>query len=120
MPKSALVILAEGFEDIEAVAPIDVLTRAGIAVTVAGITPGPVKAAYGTTILPTCDFDKARTSEYDALVFPGAVGNAEALAADFRVVELIRRYNTLGKLVAAICASPSHVLGEAAGILKGK
>ena len=50
MTKSALVVIAEGFEDIEAVAPVDVMTCAGIAVTVAGIRPGSVKAAHGTTV----------------------------------------------------------------------
>jgi len=120
MIKSALVVVAEGFEDIEAVAPVDLMTRAGIAVTVAGIRPGSVKAAYGTTIVPDCDVNQLQDSAFDAVVFPGAVQNAESLAGDPQIVALVRQYNSSGKLVAAICASPSHLLGEAAGILKGK
>ena len=120
MSTSALVVFAEGFEDIEAVAPIDVMTRAGIAVTIAGIKPGPVKGAYGTTMVPTTDLSQVHSKDFDAVIFPGAVQNAESLAADERVIALVRRLYSTGKLVAGICAAPSHVLGEAAGILKGK
>jgi protein deglycase len=116
--KEALLILAEGFEEIEAVAPIDVLTRAGVHVTVAGVVDGPIKAAYGTTILPTIPL-AAAFDEYDAIIFPGGRRNAQSLAADHRAVAMARAHAAAGKLVAAICAAPSHVLGEAAGLLNG-
>lgn len=114
-----LMVLAEGFEDVEAIAPIDVLTRADVEVTVAGLIPGPVKAAYGTTILPNTSIDQV-TGLYDGIIFPGGRKNAQALAAHPGVVRLAREHYGAGKLVAAICAAPSHVLGEAAGLLKGK
>jgi 4-methyl-5(b-hydroxyethyl)-thiazole monophosphate biosynthesis len=120
MKKTMLVVLAEGFEDIEAIAPIDVLTRAGCEVTVAGLVDGPVKAAYGTTILPQTTLEKVGDSLYDGIFFPGGRKNAQALAADKRAIQLARRHYEAGKLVSAICAAPSHVLGEAAGLLKGK
>jgi 4-methyl-5(b-hydroxyethyl)-thiazole monophosphate biosynthesis len=116
--KEALLILAEGFEEIEAVAPIDVLTRAGVHVTVAGLVDGPVRAAYGTTIMPDIPLSAA-FDEYDAVIFPGGRKNAQSLAADRRAVAMARTHAASGKLVAAICAAPSHVLGEAAGLLKG-
>ncbi len=119
MAKRVLLMLAEGFEDIEAIAPIDVLTRCGVEVTVASLRPGPVPAAYGTTIMPDTEISKTDRGLYDGIIMPGGTKNAVALAADTRVIELVRRHNDAARLVGAICASPSHVLGEAAGILKG-
>lgn len=120
MAKTALMVLTDGFEEIEAIAPIDVLTRAGVTVTIAGLSPGPVKAAYGSTILPTTHLSEVENQSFDGLIFPGGRVNAQGLAGDRRVVTIIRRHHKAGKLIAAICAAPSHVLGEAAGILKGK
>ena len=117
--KRALTVLAEGFEDIEAIAAIDVLTRAGVTVTVAALAAGPVKSAYGITLLPETVVSES-TSLYDAVIFPGGRKNAEMLAADKRVLAVARRHCESGKLVAAICAAPSHVLAEGAGILIGK
>lgn len=119
MPRKVLICLADGFEDIEAIAPIDVLTRCGFEVTVASLASGPVRAAYGTIIIPTTTLDEVH-GMYDAIVFPGGGRNAKALAADNSVVKLVQEHFRSGKLVAAICASPSHLLGEAAGILRGK
>jgi 4-methyl-5(b-hydroxyethyl)-thiazole monophosphate biosynthesis len=120
MSKRALVVLTDGFEDIEAIAPIDVLTRAGVVVTVAGLRPGAVKAAYGTSILPNAQIDDVRGQSFDAVIFPGGRVNAQGLASDQRVVELVRAQHKADRLVAAICAAPSHLLGEAAGILQGR
>ena len=119
MKKTALVVLTKGFEDVEAVAPIDVLTRAGVEVTIASLYPGPVAAAYGSTLVPQTTVDKVNAL-FDAIVIPGGMANAEALAANRDVIELIIRHHAAGKLVAAICASSALVLGEAAGLLKGK
>jgi 4-methyl-5(b-hydroxyethyl)-thiazole monophosphate biosynthesis len=111
--------MAEGFEDIEAVSAIDVLTRAGVDVTIAGLNEGPVKGAYGTAIVPHTSIDRI-AGTYDCIILPGGRRNAESLAAHPRVIELVRHHNDAGKIVAAICAAPSHVLAEAAGILKDK
>ncbi len=117
--KTALVVLSAGFEDIEAVAPIDILTRSGVKVTIAAINPGQVAAAYGSILVPHTTLDTIHDL-CDAVVLPGGLANAETLAASRRLVDLVKQHHTAGKLVAAICASPALVLGEAAGLLKGK
>ena len=119
MGKRALVVLAEGFEDIEAVAPIDVLTRVGVEVTVASLKPGEVRAAYGSKLVPDTTLAEVSDS-FDAVICPGGKANARALADSEQLRELIVNYFDSGKLVAAICAAPSHVLGESAQILKDK
>ena len=111
--------MADGFEDIEAVAPIDVLTRAGVKVTIAGLEKGQIKAAYGSTIVPDIDVDSV-DGIYDAIIFPGGRKNAESLAKHPKVIELARQHYKGGKLVAAICAAPSHVLAEAGALLVDK
>ena len=120
MTKRVLMVLAEGFEDIEAIAPVDVLNRIGVEVTIASLTMGPVKAAYGTTIVPHKSIDQIGDVLYDGIIFPGGRKNAQALADHPRVRELTLRHHQAGKMVAAICAAPSHVLGEACDILRGK
>lgn len=119
MTKRVLMVLSDGFEDIEAVAPLDVLTRCGVVVTVTSLVPGPVKAAYGTTIVPDATVSSIDDTLFDGLIMPGGTKNARALAADRRIIDLVCGHHTAGCLVGAICASPSHVLGEAAGILDG-
>ncbi|MCC6962439.1 MAG: DJ-1/PfpI family protein [candidate division Zixibacteria bacterium] len=119
MEKTALLVMADGFEDIEAVAPIDVLTRAGVKVTIAALRPGAVHAAYGTTVMPHKTVDQI-TGLFDAIIFPGGRMNAESLAHSDKVIELAKQHFQAKKIVAAICAAPSHVLGEGAGLLRGK
>lgn len=119
MKKRVLVVLAEGFEDVEAIAPIDVLNRVGVEVTVAGLKAGPVNAAYGNTIVPDTSVTDVADELYDGIVLPGGVYNANSLAGSPEVLALVRRHYEAKKLVAAICASPGTVLGEAAGVLKG-
>ena len=118
MAKRALVVCSDGCEDIETVAPIDILTRAGVEVTIASLTPGPAKAAYGNVIGTHTTLDQV-TGEYDAIVLPGGGKNASNLAADRRLVEMIKTQHKNGRLVAALCASPGTVLAQAAGILHG-
>jgi protein deglycase len=118
MKKKILVILTDGFEDMEAVAPIDILNRAGVEVTIASLVDGPVKAAYGTTIIPHTTLDKAGVN-FDGVVLPGGVKNAQSLAGSADVVRMVTKFQASGKLVAAICASPALVLAEKTDMLRG-
>jgi protein deglycase len=120
MSKTALVILTDNFEEIEAVTPIDILRRAEVAVTVASRTGSPsVKGRSGITIVADCLLDDALADgkAYDLLVLPGGPGHV-ALRKDERVLNLVRKQVESGKLIGAICAAPT-VLKDA-GVLKGR
>lgn len=119
MPKTALVILADGFEDIEAATPIDLLSRAGIQVTVVGLTSTHVKAAKSglTIIVPTTL--SAVHDNFDALILPGGMPGAENLANSPDLMGRIRLMNQQKKIIAAICAAPALVLSKA-GVLQDK
>jgi protein deglycase len=118
MKKKALVVLAEGFEEIEAVLPVDVLRRAEIDVTVAGLTGISVTGAHGLTIEADMLFDEYMGIP-DAIILPGGMPGAENLAGSPRLRALILSVDSGKKLVAAICASPALVLGPA-GVLKNR
>lgn len=115
---AVLVPLAPGFEDLEAVTVIDLLRRAQIDVTVAGLAPGPVKGSRGTVIQPDTSLDAALQRDYDILVLPGGQPGANNLEADPRILDLLRRMAAQHKFTAAICAAPKVL--AAAGVLEGK
>ena len=81
--KSALVLLAEGAEEMEFVISADVLRRAGISVTVAGVNGNsPVKCSREIVICPDAGLDDAlKKGPYDVVVLPGGLGGAKAFAA---------------------------------------
>lgn len=116
-PERILVPLAEGFEEIEAVTIVDVLRRAGLAVVVAGLAPGPVTGSHGIPIVPDAHLDALELGSITLLVCPGGQPGTRNLAADARVLELARRLHAQGRRVAAICAAP--LVLHAAGILRG-
>ena len=114
----AVVVLAEGFEEIEAVTPVDVLRRAGVDVVVAGLGRKKVTGSHGITL--TADIRvKEIPDDIDALILPGGLPGAENLAACDALTTLIQTMNANGKIVAAICASPAYVLAPA-GVLDGR
>ncbi|ODV00425.1 MAG: 4-methyl-5(B-hydroxyethyl)-thiazole monophosphate biosynthesis protein [Thiobacillus sp. SCN 63-57] len=113
-----LVPLAEGCEEIEAVTIIDLLRRAGIEVTTAGLRPGIVKASRGVQLVPDLTLDVALQDDYDMVVLPGGMPGAAHLKEDARILDLLKKMATAGKYTAAICAAPM-VLAEA-GVLNGK
>jgi 4-methyl-5(b-hydroxyethyl)-thiazole monophosphate biosynthesis len=117
MPK-VVILLAEGFEEVEAVAIIDVLRRAEIEVTSAGLHEGPVTSARKIIVLPDTVIDKIRTEDFDMVVLPGGQPGADNLNNDARVRTLLSEFHKKGKLTGAICAAP-YVLANA-GILEGK
>lgn len=115
---NVLVPLAEGCEELEAVTIIDLLRRAGIHVTVAGLEAGPVKASHGVVIQPDTTLDKALQQDYDMVVLPGGGPGSDRLDADGRVRDLLIKMANSEKFTAAICAAPKVLL--TAGILEGK
>ena len=119
MPSGAriLVPLAEGFEEIEAVTIVDVLRRAGLDVTVAGLSPGPVRGGHGIPIVPDAALDELELGRFDVLVCPGGQPGTRNLMADERVLALAREMHGRGRLTAAICAAP--LVLHKAGILRG-
>ncbi len=118
MRKRALIILANGFEEIEAVTAIDILRRADIEVITAGISDIKVQGSHGITLIA----DKKLTAikgDFDACVLPGGMPGAKNLASSEKVNSIIKQMNKNGKIIAAICASPAIVLAPL-GILQNK
>lgn len=113
-----LVPLAEGFEEIEAVTIIDVLRRAGLDVTVAGLEPGPVTGSHGIPLTPDANLGDVDTSAFTMIVLPGGMAGTGRLMRDERVLSLVRRLHSQGQRTAAICAAPLvlHAAGVVAGV----
>ncbi len=113
-----VILLADGFEELEAVAIIDVLRRAEIEIVSAGLKEGPVSSAHNVKVIPDTMIDKISSDDFDMLVLPGGIPGSDNLNADERVINLIKDFNAKGKMTGAICAAP-YVLANA-GILDGK
>ena len=114
------VFLADGFEDVEALIPIDVLRRGGVEVVTISTTLFPlVESAHGVNIEADLQFDQADYSDADLLMLPGGMPGASNLYAHEGVCEAVMAQFKAGKKIAAICASPAVVLAQL-GILDGK
>jgi 4-methyl-5(b-hydroxyethyl)-thiazole monophosphate biosynthesis len=117
--KKAVLFLATGFEETEAIATIDVLRRGEIETSVVSITgERKVSGAHGITIVADALFGDGDWAEADALILPGGMPGSNNLNAYEPLIQLIIKHHKEGKLVAAICAAPL-VLGGA-GLLKGR
>jgi protein deglycase len=113
-----LTLLAEGFEETEAVTLIDILRRAGYDVVTASITGSlQVTGGHGITLTADTLFSGNMQGDIDMLLLPGGGPGVNNLAASSKVIELVRQYRTEKKYIAAICAAP-FVL-EKAGVIKG-
>ena len=113
--------LAEGFEEIEALTAIDVLRRAEIPLKTVSITSAlQVKGAHGVTVNADLLFDNTLFSSPSWLVLPGGMPGATNLYEFSPLIGLLRRQAESAEgRIAAICAAPAVVLGQA-GLLKGK
>jgi 4-methyl-5(b-hydroxyethyl)-thiazole monophosphate biosynthesis len=114
---TALVLLADGFEEIEAVTIIDVLRRGGVAVTTASLAGKHVRGSHDIAIEADTLLERVAVEDFDALVLPGGPA-AKTLREDERAQATIRRAAARGKLLAAVCAAPTAL--DAAGVLQGK
>ena len=113
------IFMADGVEEVEALAVVDLVRRAKIDIDMVSIMGKTgITGSHGIVIQADKKIEDISSSDYDGLVCPGGLKGTNNLKADDRVAELIRDYFRDGKLTAAICAAPT-VLG-AAGILDGK
>jgi 4-methyl-5(b-hydroxyethyl)-thiazole monophosphate biosynthesis len=116
---TVLVPLAEGFEEIEAVALIDVMRRGGIEVVVCSLDETPdVNGAHGIVVRAERSIEGLTADDIDMIVLPGGWGGTHRLAEDDNVLHLLRSMDEKGKEIGAICAAPFAL--EAAGVLKGE
>jgi 4-methyl-5(b-hydroxyethyl)-thiazole monophosphate biosynthesis len=129
--KKALVVLADGFEEIEAMSVLDILERAGVNCIKCKLEgkgkPAPEGyVAWGShgigvradRALPVADGVQALVAECDAVILPGGQPGSDTLRDDAGVIELLRAFDAAGKLVCAVCAAPIAL--ERAGLLAGR
>ena len=119
MEKTVLVPIADGTEELEAVAIIDVLRRAGATVTVASVTGSrQITASRGVVIVADTLIETCAHMDYDLVVLPGGIPGAEHLRDSAELIRLLKRQRDKAGLYGAICASPAVVL-EPHGLLAG-
>jgi 4-methyl-5(b-hydroxyethyl)-thiazole monophosphate biosynthesis len=116
--KRAAVLLADGFEEVEALTPVDFLRRAGVEVVTVGINGRTVTGAHDIEVKADTIMAEAGT-DFDAVIIPGGMPGAENISKSGKANELIKTLYSRNKLVAAICAAPAVVLAPL-GLLSGK
>lgn len=112
------VFLAKGFEELEALAPVDVLRRAGVTVKTVGVTGKRVSGSHGISVNCDITVNEATFDELDGIILPGGLPGTTNLEADETVQRFIDYAAENGKIIGAICAAPM-ILGHK-GLLQGK
>ena len=113
------VFLAEGFEEVEALSPVDVLRRGGVELVTVGVGARVITGSHGIPVI--ADITTSDISSFDgveAVILPGGMPGTLNLEADETVISAVRYCAEKGLTVAAICAAPS-ILGHL-GLLDGK
>lgn len=101
------ILLAEGFEEMEALVPADLLRRAGIPVALVGLNGPVVTGGHGISVSADLLLEQADPEEMDMLVLPGGTGGVEAMQNSPAALAFIQKAWTLGRWLAAICAAPT-------------
>lgn len=113
MSASALICLAPGSEETEAVTTIDLLVRAGINVTTASVASDgnlTIVCSRGVKLLADAPLVEVADGNYDIIILPGGIKGAECFRDSPLLVETVRQFHLSGRIVAAICAAPATVL----------
>ncbi len=119
--KKILMPLAPGFEEIEALAVVDVLRRAGAEVVMAGTVEGPIKGRNEIRVLADKTLDevlKDGIEDFDMIILPGGAEGTRRLKEDARIGDALGEFREETKKIAAICAAPTVL--AAAGLTEGK
>ncbi|MBO4742810.1 MAG: DJ-1/PfpI family protein [Bacteroidales bacterium] len=116
--KGINIFLADGFEDMEALATCDVLRRAGLPVELVSIKKDlNVTSSHGVDIeaewvLEDMETSAAGTEAWDVMIFPGGMPGSKSLAACKPLIKAMKAHYKAGGTLAAICAAPGLVLNE--------
>ena len=111
--------LADGFEEVEAISPVDMLRRAGVEVKTVGVTGDIVSSSHNIRVVPDISLsDVVLDENLEAVILPGGLPGATNLEESAEVQKAIDFANENGKYICAICAAP-QILGHK-GLLKGK
>lgn len=117
--KSICIFLATGFEEVEALFPLDILRRGGLSVKTVSVMGEPtVTGAHGVPVVADCLIEDLNEADIEMIVLPGGLPGATNLDAHAGLDALVRSFASAGKPLAAICAAPM-VYGKR-GLLKGK
>lgn len=114
--KKVLCVLENGFEEIEMIAPVDLLRRAGVGVVLAGVSGMEVTGKCGVKVIADRLLSEVSGEDFDALFLPGGPAVME-LRKNEVIENLIMDFHSEGKLIAAICAAP--LLLHDTGLLDG-
>jgi len=112
------ILLGTGFEEMEAVAPGDILRRGGVEVRYAGIGGDVIRGGNGVAVAADCRVEDADGAGAELVVVPGGMGGVQSILGSEAALNVLRRAWDAGKMVAAICAGP--LVLTKLGILDGK
>ncbi len=113
MSASALICLAPGSEEMEAVTTIDLLVRGGIQVTTASVASDgnlTITCSRGVKLLADAPLVEVADGDFDIIILPGGIKGAECFRDSPLLVETVRQFHLSGRIVAAICAAAATVL----------
>lgn len=116
--KKVVVFLATGFEEIEALAVVDILRRADVEVDICSLNGEYVTGSHNITIKSDVLIENVEIDKYQCIVLPGGLPGSTNLRDDERIIEFIKDFDNKGKLIAAICAAP--IVLEKAGIIRDR
>lgn len=111
-------MLAEGFEETEAIVPVDIWRRLGFEVTLVSLSSLRVFGAHGVSINADCKMTDAPFGSADAIILPGGLPGATNLRESKQLTDHIKTAAGLGKIIAAICAAP--IVLERAELTQGR
>ena len=105
--------LAPGFEEIEAIAVVDILRRGGVDVRTVSVGGGnEVTGAHQVTIRADVSLEQIRPEEAECLIFPGGMPGAQHLSECEKLMTILQHHYDQERTVAAICAAPALVLSH--------
>lgn len=112
------IILGTGFEEIEAIAPCDILRRGGVEVRFAGIGGRDITGGNGITVRADCTVEEMDLENLELIMLPGGMGGVRSILGSETALNAVRRAWKDGKFVTAICAAPT-ILAQL-GVTDGK